>query len=99
MGNNGYNGLVGGRLDPDYYGNYSVLAMIEAGMTVRTVAEHCGLTPSQVMYRYRKAGLSPMDYRRGHGPTAEMIIEKFDVDNISSSTVNNIKRQYQEVYL
>lgn len=74
--------------------NLSAIALAECGLTVKTIARATGLTPSQVVYRYRKAGISPMDYRRGMGPMADTILETYAVETANDDTYAELIEDY-----
>lgn len=78
-----YNGqLASGKLDPNDAANLSAVGLIQAGFHVKTVASITNLTPSQVMYRYRKCGVSPRDYRDGTGFVAQMVVNQISVTHV-----------------
>lgn len=74
--------------------NLSAIALAECGMTVKTIAKATGLTTSQVMYRYRKAGVSPMDYRRGTGEIASEVLSNYSVKTASEEVHEKLIEDY-----
>lgn len=85
-----------GRIIPTDLCNLSAVAMAEFGMTVKTIAKATGLTESQVTYRYRQAGVSPMNYRRGEGPFASEVLQKYSVKSASKQVHDELIEDYAE---
>jgi len=81
-------GLTNGRVgwtDEDFH-NLTCTYLAERGFHAHTIAEMTGLSLSQVHYRNRMVGLSLRDYRNGVSPAARLIVDKYNITTLSSST-------------
>jgi hypothetical protein len=57
--------------------NRTCLAYARYGIAIQTIAEWTHLTPSQVMYRLRKMGMSVLDYRKGTSEQAKVVHDRY----------------------
>ena len=81
-------GLTNGRVgwtDGDFH-NLTCTYLAERGFHAHTIADMTGLSLNQVHYRNKMVGLSLRDYRNGVGPAARLIVDKYNITTISSST-------------
>ena len=76
----GYRGrLQNGRIGWKLKENCSCMALAKKGFSLLTIADHTGLTVSQVVYRLKKVGLGVRDYRNGETHDAQIILDRFKV--------------------
>lgn len=59
--------------------NRICIVLANLGFSIETIANHTGLTKSQVAYRCRKKSLSVLDYRNGQSTRAVALLGRYEV--------------------
>lgn len=77
-----YTGLRNGRVTWDAPENLTCMILAQHGLHAYTIAQHTGLTESQVHYRCRMMGVHLVDYRNGHTPAAKQLCSQYTVNHV-----------------
>lgn len=66
--------------------NRTCIVLANLGFSTKTIAEHTGLTPRQVIYRCGKKHLKLRDYRNGTSAKATALLDKYSLTHKRAKT-------------
>jgi hypothetical protein len=85
------------RIDWGDLENIDCVHLANYGLHAKTIGKATGLSRGQIYYRAKQVGVRLRDYRDGKGPVGHVLLRKFTVRSMESTSADQIRRSLSPV--